>query len=141
MLVLVQEEFELSDIDYSDLIGIPYKLNGTDKNGMDCFGLVREMLSRAGVVVPSFDYADDSDSTIMKMILDNVQFAEEIEEPEPYCVVLIRQIKYGRHMGVVLPDKVRFIHCCQGKGVSVERIDTPLRKSRVMGYYKWTGHK
>jgi len=127
----------LSEIDYSDLIGIPYKFNGRDKTGFDCYGLVLEMFNRNDVKLPDYFYADDSDDTITKLIVDNVEFAEELKEPEPYCAVLFRQHRFGTHMGVVLADKQRFIHCSVGKNVAVEKLKSFLWKDKIMGYYRW----
>lgn len=124
-------------IDYSDLIGVPYKLNGRDKTGLDCYGLVIEMFARNNVTLPDYLYVNDSDDVITKLISDNVQFAEELEKPEPYCGVLFRQRRFGVHMGVVLPDRVKFIHCSIGKNVAVERLRSHIWRDKIMGYYKW----
>lgn len=127
----------MSDISYSDLIGIPYKFNGRDKSGMDCYGLVLEMFKRNNVTLPDYLYEDDSDATITKLISDNVEFAVELERPEPYCAVLFRQHKFGTHMGVVLPDLSHFIHCSTGRNVAVEKLGSMRWYSKIMGYYKW----
>ena len=129
------------EIDYSDLIGIPYKLNGRSKEGMDCYGLVNEMFRRNNVVLPDYFYADESDITITQLIVENVNFAVEIAGPEVYCAVLFRQHKFGTHMGVVLPDLIHFIHCCVGKNVAIEKLKSPFWKDKIMGYYKWKEHK
>jgi hypothetical protein len=127
----------LSKIEYSDLIGVPYKLNGRDKTGFDCYGLVHEMFKRNGITLPDYNYTDDSDETITKLIVDNFYLAIELKEPEPYCGVLFRQYKWGTHMGVVLSDKLHFIHCSAKKSVAVEKLTSPVWRTRIMGYYTW----
>ena len=127
----------MHEIDYVDLLEVPYKLNGRDKTGLDCYGLVVEMFKRNGVTLPDYFYADSDDATITKLIVDNVEFAEELKRPEPYCAVLFKQHKFGTHMGVVLSDKRRFIHCAVGKNVSVEKLDGILWRDKIMGFYKW----
>ena len=39
---------------YEDLIGVPFMDGGRDKNGMDCWGLVREYFKRQGIVVKDY---------------------------------------------------------------------------------------
>lgn len=41
---------------YEDLLPVPYKEFGRDKNGMDCFGLVLEMVKRDGNKLNDFVY-------------------------------------------------------------------------------------
>ena len=45
-------------IDYSDLIGVPFKNQGRDKNiGLDCYGLVMEVYKKLGIQLPEY-YAE-----------------------------------------------------------------------------------
>lgn len=37
-----------------ELIGIPYKLNGRDKNGVDCLGLLKLWINEKGYTCPQF---------------------------------------------------------------------------------------
>lgn len=43
---------------YEDLLSVPYKEFGRDKNGMDCYGLVLEMCRRNGTPLLDFVYHD-----------------------------------------------------------------------------------
>ena len=44
---------------YDDLLGVPFKVHGRDKKGMDCYGLVLECLRREGKSLPDFVYQND----------------------------------------------------------------------------------
>lgn len=44
---------------YEDLLGVPFKVHGRDKRGMDCYGLVLECLRREGKSLPDFVYMTD----------------------------------------------------------------------------------
>ena len=49
-------------IDYTDLIGVPFKNRGRDvKTGVDCYGLVIEVFKRFGHNIPEY-YADYDDT-------------------------------------------------------------------------------
>jgi len=43
---------------YEDLLIVPYKENGRDENGMDCYGFVIELLRRAGKKLPDLAYLE-----------------------------------------------------------------------------------
>lgn len=43
-------------IKYDDLLAVPYKENGRDMSGMDCYGLVIECCKRAGIILNDVVY-------------------------------------------------------------------------------------
>lgn len=44
---------------YDDLLGVPFRVHGRDRTGMDCYGLVLECLRREGKSLPDFFYMTD----------------------------------------------------------------------------------
>lgn len=44
---------------YEDLLIVPYKENGRDTDGMDCYGFVIELLRRAGKNLADIAYLDN----------------------------------------------------------------------------------
>ena len=46
---------------YDDLLGVPFKVHGRDRKGMDCYGLVLECLRREGKSLPDFYYMTDKE--------------------------------------------------------------------------------
>ena len=44
---------------FTDLIGIPYKINGRDSSGYDCYGLIIEIGKRLNFTFPDFLYTVD----------------------------------------------------------------------------------
>ena len=44
---------------WDDLLGVPYRVHGRDRHGMDCYGLVLECLRREGKTLPDFYYMSD----------------------------------------------------------------------------------
>jgi len=45
-------------VTYEDLLIVPYKENGRDENGMDCYGFVIELLRRSGKNLPDIAYLE-----------------------------------------------------------------------------------
>ena len=88
-------------MDFTDLIGIPFANHGRDvKQGLDCYGVVREVYRRYGYDVPEYD-ADYKDmEKIDQLIKGNTRGYpwKEIKEPAAPCLVAIR---FGSPDGVV----------------------------------------
>ena len=133
-------------IDYSDLIGVPFKNQGRDKNtGLDCYGLVMEVYKKIGIQLPEY-YADwDNVEKINSIIQQEVgtslwKKVDGSHIPIP-CVMAIR---FGVPKGVVNHTGVyvgngKFIHIRENVGVCVDRISSPAWKKQIEGFYEYIG--
>lgn len=121
--------------DVSDLIGkeFEYKADGPDK--FDCWTLTREVMFRAGYILPRWDSVVDA--CIRNNAIDKRrEFFTKIDIPEPFCLVLFKlHPQYVTHIGTVLPDTKTFIHVMRKKCVCIERLDIWERK--IEGFYKY----
>ena len=110
-------------MDFTDLIGTPFANHGRDvKQGLDCYGVVREVYRRYGYDVPEYD-------------------ADYKEEPAAPCLVAIR---FGSPDGVVNHTAVyigggMFIHARERIGVCIDRISSPAWRRVIVGFYQYTG--
>jgi cell wall-associated NlpC family hydrolase len=121
---------------YNDLIGRPFKDGGRGPE-YDCWGLVREVYLRNGVVLPDFAHS----------ALDIISVGAEIEKqrhmprwesilaPAKLCIVLIRfNSPITNHCGVYL-GKDKFIHAREKVGVNIDRTTAPSWAHRIEGFY------
>ncbi len=77
-------------IPVKDLVGIPYRHHGRDSAGMDCYGLVIEVLKRIGKNLPDVFYPDteiETNKTILKN-LEEIIPNTKLEKPEEGAVVI-----------------------------------------------------
>lgn len=126
----------LHNIEYTDLLGIQYKKNGRDKEGLDCYGLVKILHNRIGKNLPDYATPDDGGS-IISLINQGKLSCEELQAPEEGCIVLFQLGHFRLHMGVVLQDKQRFVHILENRNVAVERLDNRIWEKLRLGYYRW----
>jgi cell wall-associated NlpC family hydrolase len=133
----------INEIDITGLVGIPFVSRGRDVNtGLDCWGLVIEVLKRIDINVPDF-YVDAHDATSIadiKMVFESKW--EKIPKPEIGVVVgmnLDRSCmpEITQHYGVCI-DRRRFIHTIENQGVIITRFDHKFFKNIIEGYYKWS---
>jgi len=122
-------------IPVKDLVGIPYKDHGRDANGMDCYGLVIEVLHRSGISVPDVFYHDTNIKT-NKAVMQTLEAAipsTKLALPEESAVVEILVMGQPSHVGVCLGDGT-FIHAQRKNGVIIE----PLYRYRhkIKGFYR-----
>jgi cell wall-associated NlpC family hydrolase len=125
---------------YVDLLGIPYKFNGRDLEGLDCWGLCLETCRRAGLDLPEYEAQGNGASIIDSLIEEKKEFFQKIDRPEPYCLVtFFIKRPFVSHIGMVMEDCLSFIHALQGRNVAVERLDHRFWQGRIEGFYKWQG--
>ncbi|MCR5723460.1 MAG: C40 family peptidase [Treponema sp.] len=108
---------------YADLIGVPFKDNGRDSSGMDCYGVVLEMCRRNGQHLPDLVY-ENAHVTIDR--LGNCVAETGLKEiPESQAGAgNIMQCNYNGelHVGYML-DKNRMIHAtASGVRVTLCRV-------------------
>ncbi len=122
-------------IPVKDLVGIPYRHHGRDSAGMDCYGLVIEVLKRIGKNLPDVFYPDteiETNKTILKN-LEEIIPNTKLEKPEEGAVVEILVMGQPSHAGVCLGDGT-FIHSIKSCGVVIEKI---LRyRHKIKGFYR-----
>jgi probable lipoprotein NlpC len=122
-------------IKIKDLVGIPYKDHGRDASGMDCYGLVIEVLRRGGTNVPDVFYNDtniETNKNVMQ-ILESAIPNIKLDKPEEGAVIEILVMGQPSHVGVCLGNGT-FIHALKKIGVVIE----PLFRYRhkIRGFYR-----
>lgn len=131
-------------IEYSDLIGIPFRNRGRDREtGLDCYGLVQEVYRKSGVDLPEYTADYNDMAGIDRLVKSNTQGYpwKRITEPVAPCLVAIR---FGSPPGVVNHTAVyvgagKFIHTRDKIGVCVDRISNPAWSRVIVGYYQYVG--
>jgi cell wall-associated NlpC family hydrolase len=91
-------------------IGVPYRLGGMDRSGVDCSGLAVNLYAEAfGTVLP-------------RRSLDQVEVGIPVPPALRQPADLLFFWDRGPHMGVLL-DSQRFIHASSGRGVMISELD------------------
>ncbi|GIX17693.1 MAG: tail assembly protein [Rhodothalassiaceae bacterium] len=130
-------------------IGIPYRDLGRDRDGIDCWGLIRLVLAeQAGIVMPSYagDYAGGGDHAgiatgIAARLPRHWRPLRAAERPRAFDLVVFRVCARPRHMGVMV-DARRFLHAPEpgpgGRGGTsrIEDISSPAWARRLEGVYR-----
>jgi len=122
-------------MNYQKFVGIPFKDGGRDKNGVDCWGLVKLMYKELGIDLPEFYIGAMQTLKIENALKSNEKNWTKLSEPEAPCLVLIN-ISCGvwaDHVGFYIGDG-KFLHCYRHTGVCIDRLNH--WKSRIIGYYK-----
>lgn len=121
-------------MEYLDLIGTPFVDGGRDKKGLDCWGLAKELYHRRGIDLPDFNISAMATDRITGELLANKPLWRKLQEPELYCIVVIRLICHGwaDHVGIYLGNN-KFIHAYRATGVVIDRLSR--WRSRIIGYY------
>lgn len=120
-------------------VGIPYRDNGRDETGMDCWGLVRHVYNKEfNISLPSFseDYQGDDRARIAELIAQYKEGWEKVDEPQSGDLVLLRILGTETHVGIVT-DYPYFLHARDGYSSSIERLDTTGWKNRVVGIFRY----
>lgn len=110
-------------LDVSDLIGVPFKVHGRTKEGMDCYGLLIEIAKRLGVNFPDAFYNSvdiDSKENTYNFLSESLPI-EKIDKLEKYCIILMYRGNKFSHVGIYLGEG-KFIHSTENYGVCIQNI-------------------
>lgn len=105
-------------LDVSDLIGIPYKDNGRDRRGMDCYGVAIEVERRFGKTLQDVVYNNhDIELSEKYTPLLNVQKTDFIKAG----TLLEFHVQNTLHVAVAL-NETDMIHATTNQGVRISKI-------------------
>jgi cell wall-associated NlpC family hydrolase len=123
-------------------IGIPFKKNGNDRLGIDCWRLVvlvyKEVL---GISLPLFDgiYVEKTENSLLsvtKLMKSEKEKWTPIKRPEKFALVLLRTGRMLYHCGVAVSNRT-MLHVDVGFFSVIESFDNIIWKNKVEGFYRY----
>jgi len=132
-------------IEYLDtLIGIPYKINGRDQEGIDCIGVViafyRDFLEKEfydnSIDVPEGWYDDPDYAQYMEKLIKT--HGTWVDEPQDFDIVLIapRDHFLANHMGIYLPGG-KILNTNEKSGVCINPLHLLEEAGVIKGYIRF----
>ena len=115
-------------IDYeyiNDLLGIPFKDNGRDRDGIDCYGLVLLVAKEQhGVDLPDWQVDSTAQNVVDSVVAtlnntDIAKVADEIEVPEDWACVSVARKYLPYHLGIYVANGV--LHTSRTAGVIYQK--------------------
>ena len=129
-------------------VGLPFRAHGRDRDGVDCWGLVRLVLAdQFGTRLPSYagGYASVEDAEdIGRLIRGEMGPWREIVPGQEQAgdVVLMRLMNQPMHVGVVVAPSSEggwMLHIEDGIDACLEPYDGAKWRRRVLGLYRHGG--
>lgn len=124
-----------------DYIGLPYKLGGCDRGGLDCYGLVCLVYAeQLGIDLPRYICVDDDPESLADL-LDTEKGKlgwVEVEKPAQFDVVNLRVNGYNSHVGIVI-DRQMFLHSWLATASAIDFYQGPRAirwRRRIAGFYR-----
>lgn len=123
-------------------IGLPFLPDGRTKAGLDCWGLVQLVYrEQKGIELPSYSgiYTADTVEKLREiaeiMEMESVKWPR-VDIPQDFDVVRLRfSGRLAFHVGVVVGKD--FLHITQGIQSTVERLNSPVWKQKITGFYRY----
>jgi len=135
-------------MDVSKLIGIPYKWQGDDITGVDCYGICIMYHRMFGIELPTIDYLYDDCNEEKKtghykdLHLGKVKeffkisFTKvELKDAMPGDIVVFNFIGLPVHVGVYI-DKKFFLHASEGRDSMLTRFNHVMYKKRLHAVWR-----
>lgn len=126
-----------------EYIGLPFKPDGRDRNGLDCWGLVKLVYNeQLGIELPSYEGVFKEENVNNLKVVSNLMDRERkkwtlVSEPQEMDVLLMRiQSKIISHVGIYL-NKNKMLHIMKGIESVVEPTTGIQWKDRIVGVYRY----
>jgi cell wall-associated NlpC family hydrolase len=130
-------------LNWSDkYINIPFKCDGRDRSGCDCYGLVCLVYrERLGIELPDYNgvFTDQSIDTlkfVAKVMTVEREKWQRVTDPQEYDMVMLRTGKFTWHVGIVI-DNRRMLHITSGIDSCVEEHTGRYWGNRVEEFRRW----
>ncbi len=120
-----------------DLFSAKFADGGRGPKEYDCFGMFEELCRRRGIVLPPEEnpIGEAEKGAAIAAAIERGEWVK-LDKPEPGCgVAFCVAPPFVTHIGMVLEDG-KFIHIRKGAGVAVERLDHPLWRGCIAGFYR-----
>ncbi len=116
---------------YDDLLNIPFKKFGRDKNGFDCYGVVMECCKRAGT--PLKDLYDDIVDLPVDKVNDYISGGLNVKQiKEAKIGAIVYSMYHGNtHVGYIV-ERGKVLHATIDKGVKI----TPLIAMHPIAFFE-----
>ena len=118
---------------YDDLLNIPFKKFGRDKNGFDCYGVVMECCKRAGT--PLKDLYDDIVDLPVDKVNDYISGGLNVKQiKEAKIGAIVYSMYHGNtHVGYIV-ERGKVLHATIDKGVKI----SPLVAMHPIAFFEVT---
>lgn len=121
-------------------VGIRFKDLGRDRDGCDCWGLVRLVYSdRLAIQLPSFAgaYASTEDRAQTEALFENgrSEWIEVDGQIRPYDVLMFRVMGYRSHVGVAV-DRRMMLHVSDREQAKIEHLRALRWSNRFVRAYR-----
>lgn len=111
-----------------------------NKDGADCYCLVREVLEQeACITLPDFsDQYEDAENRkqVATAIEKGIAEFRQVEEPEEFDVVVLRVAAQPFHCALYI-GQGRILHTLPGHDAAIENLYSMRWKDRIEGFYRW----
>jgi hypothetical protein len=128
---------------HNKYIGLPYKHNGRDQSGIDCWGLARLVYQEQfGIDLPSLvaDYEGDSGKNIRELVNIQKESWQLVNTPEVPDLCVFRILGQPIHIGIYTGNR-NFLHINEGHTSIIESLDSPKWAKRLEGIYRYSSKR
>lgn len=125
-------------------VGIPFRDKGRDRNGVDCWGLVRLVLADHGINLPT--YGEISSEELLRVArevrdgLSSPVWRNVTDEPRRPLDGVVMRNRFGPgeargHIGIMV-SQTEMLHAEAITGTVKAEIHDPTIRNRIIGFYR-----
>lgn len=127
-------------MDPKKYVGIPFRMGGRDRNGVDCYGLIYlAYLEEYGIELPRYDGVPNGAerAEVTNMLIDGARYGgkwQRVEDPRTGDVVELKLLRVS-HIGLYVEPGM-MLHALDAPGVVLEGLDRPKYRRRMNGCFR-----